>query len=468
MKKILGILIAVMMVVTLTATMVSAEQDISVKLNGEAIAFDVQPQIINDRTMVPLRAIFEALGATVEWDGDTRTVTSTKGEITIKLTIGENKLYKNDAAVELDVPGQIVDDRTLVPVRAISEAYECEVEWEADTRTVLITTPTVEEAPVTSAIIGENGNTIGIYSDPADNTDAGFYSTANLEIVADPDDSDNNVFKITAKSEGKSWAYIWNKIEYKPGEQYRIEYDARLISLRDGTETDHAYLGACFHFGGKDNGVGGGKIVPDNWSHISFNYTIPEDYTYSPDDAFGIYGDPKDEQSLIYLLDNISIIPSSVDIQDKIDEKEKAEAEKMDKYTVVGKLSFDSVENWSLANIENPVFDGTAKGNSTTGDPSISSMTPIGIKADDVKLIRIKAKMPVGTAMEIFFSTDDDKSFSESKAYRFYSSGEEIKEYIIKTESCENWKGNIYGFRVDPVTNAGLSFEVVSVEFLAE
>lgn len=146
MKKIIGILIAVMMVVTLAATFVSAEQEIIVKLDDVKIDFaDVKPQIINGRTMVPLRAIFEALGATVEWDDATKTVKSEKGDIYVALTIGEIELRKNWQTIELDVPAQIIDSRTMVPVRAISEAFECEVNWDDATKTVLITSPKEEE-----------------------------------------------------------------------------------------------------------------------------------------------------------------------------------------------------------------------------------------------------------------------------------------------------------------------------------
>lgn len=138
MKRIFGILIAVMMVITLTATIVGAQQEISVKVNGEKVDFDVKPQIINSRTMVPLRAIFEALGANVEWDDATKTVKSQKGDITIELTIGAKEIKKNGQAITLDVPGQIVNSRTLVPVRAISEAYGCDVQWDDATKTVII------------------------------------------------------------------------------------------------------------------------------------------------------------------------------------------------------------------------------------------------------------------------------------------------------------------------------------------
>ncbi len=113
--------------------------DAKITTNGTAKELDVPAQLIDNRTMVPLRAIFEALGASVEWDGDTKTVTSVKGDTTVKLTVGENKLTVNGTEKALDVPGQIVENRTLVPVRAISEAFGCEVGWDAETRTVTIT-----------------------------------------------------------------------------------------------------------------------------------------------------------------------------------------------------------------------------------------------------------------------------------------------------------------------------------------
>ncbi len=115
-----------------------AENDISVNLDGQTLSFDVPPQIINDRTMVPLRKIFEALGASVDWDQATKTVTATKGDTTIKLTIGSNIIYINDSIVTLDTPACVIDDRTLVPVRAISEAYDCYISWDSEQQTVLI------------------------------------------------------------------------------------------------------------------------------------------------------------------------------------------------------------------------------------------------------------------------------------------------------------------------------------------
>lgn len=113
---------------------------ITVLVNNKEVHFDQKPIIAEDRTLVPLRAIMEALGADVSWNGETKTAISKKGDITVKLSIGSNTMYVNDNAVKIDAPARIVNDFTLVPVRAISEAYNTIVDWDNDTKTVSIKT----------------------------------------------------------------------------------------------------------------------------------------------------------------------------------------------------------------------------------------------------------------------------------------------------------------------------------------
>lgn len=120
------------------------DQPINVIIDGQNISFDVPPQIINERTMVPLRAIFEALGANVNWDQSTQTITSMKNDTWVSLTINEQYMYVNGNIITLDSPACIVDGRTLVPVRAVSEAYGTIVDWNGDTNTVIITSPKKE------------------------------------------------------------------------------------------------------------------------------------------------------------------------------------------------------------------------------------------------------------------------------------------------------------------------------------
>ena len=116
---------------------------IDLVVDGEKLALDVPPQVVEQRTLVPLRAIFEKLGATVEWDQTTQTATATKGTDVGQITIDSTTAYVNGQAQTLDVPAMAVDGRTLVPVRFVSEALQADVQWIQETQTVQITTQAV-------------------------------------------------------------------------------------------------------------------------------------------------------------------------------------------------------------------------------------------------------------------------------------------------------------------------------------
>jgi len=120
----------------------SAEGVIVVLVNGAAVEFDQPPILENNRTLVPMRAIFEALGATVEWEGETMTITSTKGATVIVMQVGNPQMTVDGAAVTLDVPPKLVGDRTLVPVRAVAESFNATVGWDDPTQTVTVDTST--------------------------------------------------------------------------------------------------------------------------------------------------------------------------------------------------------------------------------------------------------------------------------------------------------------------------------------
>lgn len=141
MKKKLSIVLLSLAMVFNTCSLVGyADGGISVTLNGEALTFDVQPQLIDNRTMVPLRKIFEAMGAVVDWNDDTQTVTATKGNEKVVATINSKNVYINGETKTLDVPPMVIDDRTLVPVRFVAEAFGANVDWDEATRTVVIGT----------------------------------------------------------------------------------------------------------------------------------------------------------------------------------------------------------------------------------------------------------------------------------------------------------------------------------------
>ena len=111
-----------------------------VMLNGNQLFFEDPPIIEDGRTLVPLRAIFEALGANVEWDSTANTITAIKGDVQIKLQIGARTAYKNGSSINIDVPVHIVNGRTLVPLRVISEVFGADVSWDGNTQIVNIST----------------------------------------------------------------------------------------------------------------------------------------------------------------------------------------------------------------------------------------------------------------------------------------------------------------------------------------
>lgn len=144
MKKSAALLIGA--VIAVTASIMStafAEREVSVKLNGEALEFDAAPFIENDRTLVPVRKIFESVGANVQWDDSTKTafaVREKNGEMTvISIQINSDTAFINDTEVTLDTAALIVNDRTFVPLRFVMEALGEKVEWDDASSTVLIT-----------------------------------------------------------------------------------------------------------------------------------------------------------------------------------------------------------------------------------------------------------------------------------------------------------------------------------------
>lgn len=130
----------------LLSTLVSAqtsdtEDDIKVSLNGSKITFDINPFIDDsNRTMVEARGITEALGATIDWDSDTRTVTIEKDDLIIKLVIGESIYSINGVTKTMDTASVVVNGRTMVPVRFVSEALGQVVSWDGVNKSVVLTT----------------------------------------------------------------------------------------------------------------------------------------------------------------------------------------------------------------------------------------------------------------------------------------------------------------------------------------
>lgn len=138
--KILSFIIISAAVIGLSS--VSYADDINLTVNGASISSPTPPQIIDGRTMVPVRAIFEAVGAEVDFDGSTKTITGEKDNTSVIMQIGSKKLIIKDEVYEevyeMDTSPVIVDGSTLAPARYVAESFGFEVAWDSDTKTVSI------------------------------------------------------------------------------------------------------------------------------------------------------------------------------------------------------------------------------------------------------------------------------------------------------------------------------------------
>lgn len=115
--------------------------DITVTVNGETVQFKNQEPIIKDgRTLVPVRGVFEALGANVDWLQEAQKVVVNTAAVNVTLTLNSDVYYVNGEPKTLDVPATLINDRTMVPIRAISESLGCNVEWDDVNRIVVVTT----------------------------------------------------------------------------------------------------------------------------------------------------------------------------------------------------------------------------------------------------------------------------------------------------------------------------------------
>ncbi|WP_134682916.1 copper amine oxidase N-terminal domain-containing protein [Brevibacillus migulae] len=124
--------------------------EIKVAYNQKAIQFpDQKPVILNSRTLVPIRPIAESLGFTVGWNEKTRTVTINKGTSNVSLVVSQKIAKRNGETITLDVPAQILNQRTVVPVRFIAEALNYKVDWEQASQTVKISDNPVAQTPAT-------------------------------------------------------------------------------------------------------------------------------------------------------------------------------------------------------------------------------------------------------------------------------------------------------------------------------
>ena len=144
MRRFICALVGIVLILSLGAVSFAAETEppstsISVIVDGARVTFDVMPQIVGGRTLVPIRAVCERIGADVGWDEASQTATITRAATEITLTIDSATAYVNGVAHTLDTAPALIGGRTMLPIRFVVEQLYQSVEWDEINKTIYIT-----------------------------------------------------------------------------------------------------------------------------------------------------------------------------------------------------------------------------------------------------------------------------------------------------------------------------------------
>lgn len=145
----------------MTVILAASANAIDVYVDGDELETDVPAQIVDGRTMIPIAPIFKALNTEITWNNTTKTATGTKSDIIVQIQVGNKTAYVNGQPITLDVPAQIIDGRTMVPLAFISQALGANVYWDNDTASARIVTKLYQVLRVVDGdtiVVDDNGN----------------------------------------------------------------------------------------------------------------------------------------------------------------------------------------------------------------------------------------------------------------------------------------------------------------------
>lgn len=203
LKKALCVLMSTGMLFSGVTVAYAEESNISLQINGSEISAEVPPTIMEGRTMVPVRAIFEAVGANIDFNAETKTITAKKGDTTVNMTVGAKIATVNSKEVQLDAPAVIVNGRTLAPARFVAETFGYTVQWDSENKIVKITGSTE------------------FYKDYSDLPDYGSFSGATL-LGNEKIDVDGFV------GQGYIYDFKYDKSKFSSGDDVDREYVNKL------------------------------------------------------------------------------------------------------------------------------------------------------------------------------------------------------------------------------------------------
>ena len=270
MKKLISIILSVSIFCVLSLCGFAAENsdftmtmridDPVMTVNGAQQEIDpgrgTAPVIVSDRTLVPIRAIIEAMGGTVEWNGDTQTASLTYGDDEIRLTIDSTTAYLNDKANTLDTAPTIINERTMLPIRFIAESFKFNVDWNESERLITITKaadePVETPAPTAAPADKDSGSNVLIayFSRAGENWEVGYVDKGNTAVIADyiSEKVDADVFEITPVDPyPESYNETLTRVQRERDNSERPEFNGEIENF---DQYDTVFLGYPIWYGG--------------------------------------------------------------------------------------------------------------------------------------------------------------------------------------------------------------------------
>ncbi len=306
MRKGIALFLCVVILLGIGIVPISAANDkITVLLNGSPMVFDVDPVLMNDRTLVPMRAIFEALGCDVSWVDDTQTAIGVRNGITISITVGETTAFVRGEGVTLDQPAVLLNDRTLVPLRFVSESLGAQVDWDEPTQTVTIT---AEKVPQIEYVMPTGFADLGTWK-MVNNYIQGL-ATGSTAADASGAESKPATAKVTIKEDGeyRFWVNARDYATNQPGTRtFHAAIDGKQADVLLGAHGEEGFRWTDCGVYTLTKGDHEVEILDTSGFYARCGgFIISQDLDFVPTD------DPKDMQDKVMAYDPLSRLPVPV------------------------------------------------------------------------------------------------------------------------------------------------------------
>ncbi len=223
MKKSILFLLVTLVAVLLLAAPASAGGGIVVSIDGQYLMFEEGqgfPTIVNGTTLIPLRAIFEGLGAQVDWNGDTQSIYAIKGDREVWLTLNEKLALLRSGStgtkgVDLTLPPTLIEGSTYVPLRFVSESLGCTVDYQNDGITQYITINSAKDTM-------QGGSSTSQPTEEVDKSEKGYYNETINSVYIDYDE--NKVVAFPFKYDGRNASKLTKKKYYGGGSGTKVYF----------------------------------------------------------------------------------------------------------------------------------------------------------------------------------------------------------------------------------------------------